>query len=158
MGDRELWERARSGLETSDRPGDDEAALLIAGYVEGRLTPGEQLRVEAWLATDEAALELMLDTQAALAAELEPAPPAGLVSRAEGLVRPRPVAGAERSGWLERLFGGFGGGLQPIGLAAALALAVAVGAGMGHSSYVNLMAAQSLLAEGDSVLADDDFL
>ena len=158
MGDRELWELARPGLEISDRPGDDEAPLLIAGYVEGRLTPAEQLRVEAWLATDEAALELMLDTQAALAAAHEPAPPASLVSRAEGLVRSRPVTGAERSGWLERLFGGLGGGLQPIGLAAALALAVAVGAGMGHSSYVNLMAAQSLLTDADSVLAGDDFL
>ena len=158
MGDKELWERARSGLERSERPGDDEASHQIAGYIDGRLTPAERDRVEAWLASDEAALDLMLSAQAAALDPEQTAVPASLLSRSEGLVRAAPVVESGTGGWLERLLGAFGGGLQPIGLAAAVALAVAIGAGMGHSSYVNLMASQGFLAESDSVLAGDDFL
>ena len=140
-----------------EAPDEMEAALLLANYLEGGLDEAESERVEAWLAADPDALDLLIASREALADTTDEAAPESLVARASGIVRPAPKL--ERSGWLERLFGGFGGKLQPIGVAAAVLLACAVGIGLGQSSFANLMAAQSLEVYGaDLGLSGDDLL
>lgn len=136
--------------------------LLIAGYLDGGLDEAEQARVEAWLAADPAALEALLACRADLAGGEAPAiAPESLLDRAQGLVRERP-AGAALSGqaalgsWIARLTGGFGGVLQPVGLAAVVVLAVLAGAELAQSSFANLTALEPAQADNDLGLAGDD--
>ena len=151
-------EASAAAAETLERP--EEAELLLAAYAEGRLAGAELERVEAWLASDPGALDLMIASREALSAPAEDVVPEALISRAQGAVRAAPrVPEAPRQAWLQALFGGFGGRLQPVGVAAALLLACALGIGLGHSSFANLMAAQSLEADGfDLGLSGDDLL
>lgn len=138
----------------------EEASLQLAAYLDGRLEGAEAERVEAWLASDPDALDLMVASREALDVPVEAAAPDALLGRAKGIIRPAARAPeAPRRSWLQALFGGFGGALQPVGVAAALLLACALGIGLGHSSFANLMAAQSLEAEGfDLGVAGDDLL
>lgn len=158
MGTEELWLRAGLASLGQEEPGEDEAMLLIAGYLDGSLDEAGRDRVEAWLAADPAALETMLACRADLAAseDLE-AVPAGLLDRAQGLVRerPAPAAPAGRS-WIDRLTGGFGGVLQPVGFAAVVLLAVLAGAELAQSSFANLTALELAQAESELGLAGDD--
>ena len=147
----------RSQEAAPARPDEAEAALLLAGYLEGGLDEAETERVEAWLAADPEALDLLIASREALADAPGEAAPESLVARARDSVRPAPQV--EQPGWLERIFGGFGGRLQPIGVAAAVLLACAVGIGLGQSSFANLMAAEQLEVYGAEFgLAGDDLL
>lgn len=128
-----LWRRAAPALPAGERP--DE--LVLAAYLDGRLDEAARDRVEAALAADDRALEVMLAADAALGATQ--APPAGLLARAGRLV---PAGAENRFGFIGRLFGGRdrAGGfrLRPGLLAASLAallLASVAGFELGRFGY-----------------------
>ena len=160
MDDKELWARARAELPDMEPPEPEDAMLLMAGYLDGRLEPAEVERVEAWLARDPAALDVMLSSRIDLSDQEADsvAVPESLLSRAQGAVRPAPASDHEIGvgSWIGGLFGRFGGVLQPVGVAAALLLAVLAGAEMAQSSFANLMTAQAAQIEGDIVLGGGD--
>jgi len=101
-----LWRQTRQGWSPLR---DDEApeALLLAAYLDGRLAEDEAARLEARLAGEPALLEELLALRESLAAGAE-APPAAVVTRAQGLRRRTPALrafGADGPSWRERLFG-----------------------------------------------------
>ena len=144
--DKALWRQARHGLAEAKTPEEAEAALLIAGHLDGSLDEPTRERVEAWLARDEAALDLLLATRAALQ-ETPAEAPAPLVERARSIVRP-PVRAAKPSG-----LGGFLSPLrilwQPVGMATAAAclLACVVGFELGRSGYASVVVSEYLVAQ-----------
>lgn len=85
--------------EAAEAP--EQAELLLAAYLEGRLDEAETARVEAWLASDAEALALMLDSRAALEAPAEPVP-AALLDRAKELAAPAFAASPAPAETLER--------------------------------------------------------
>ena len=118
-----LWRRAREGWRP---PRDEEApdALLLAGYLDGRLSEEEAARLEARLAAEPALLDELLALRESLAAGPEAAP-AAVVARAQAAFTGQP-ARAARVG-KPSLFGSFfGSWLRPaVPAFAALALLVA---------------------------------
>lgn len=142
-GDRELWRRAREGLPAAEAIPDDEEVMLLAAYLDGSLGSAAHERVEAWLASDPQALELMMTARAGLEAEPTAAPDA-LLSRAQGLVRERKPAA--RAGWLAPLRGWLlpevGPLWQPIGLAAMLLVVCALGFQLGRTGYAGLQSGE----------------
>jgi anti-sigma factor RsiW len=119
-----LWRRAREGWQPVP---EDEApdALLLAGYLDGRLSEEEAARLEARLAAEPALLDDMLNLRAGLA-EAPEAAPAGVVERAQaayaGRVASRAMK-ASKSSLVERWLGAW---LRPaVPAFAALALLVA---------------------------------
>lgn len=143
-----LWRAARRDL-TAATP-EDEAArtALIAGYLDGRLDAAEAARVEAWLATDSAALDLLLETRAALAATDEGPVPVreALLQRAKGIVRARPARQGKRGSPLAGVFAAL---WQPVGAVAAVAVLVACIAGfeLGRTGYQNVAKVETMLAQ-----------
>lgn len=93
-----LWRQARAGWVV---PGPARDAVLqpdanaLAAYLDGRLDETATEAVEAWLLVNPEAVELVAASRAALA-ERPLAPPADLIARARGLLRP-PAAAARRS-------------------------------------------------------------
>ena len=83
--DRRLWQTAKDAWAAGDDAPLDEP-LLLAAYLEGRLTGMEVERAEALLAASPATLDLLLASRTALGEGLEA--PESLIARAEGLVRP----------------------------------------------------------------------
>lgn len=152
---RAAWQAARREVQRDlpdpAAPDEAEAALLIAGYLEGSLDEPARERVEAWLARDEAALDLLVATRAALQEsaghEAPDEAPASLVGRAQGIVRV-PVRSAKPSG-----LGGFFSPLrvlwQPVGMATAAAclLACVVGFELGRSGYASVVVSEYLVTQ-----------
>ena len=101
-----LWRRARAGWQPV---ADDEApdALLLAGYLDGRLGEAEAARLEARLAAEPALLDELLALREGLA-ETPEAVPDAVIERARaayaGKPAPRAVR-AETTSLLDRLFG-----------------------------------------------------
>ncbi len=98
---RDLWAGARQAWrEAGPRPQAPDP-LSVAAYLDGTLEPAARERVEAWMARDPDALELLV---AARAAAAPAAAPQSLVQRARALVRDgRPARvglGARLSGLL----------------------------------------------------------
>jgi anti-sigma factor RsiW len=119
-----LWRRAREGWRP---PRDEEApdALLLAGYLDGRLSEEEAARLEARLAAEPALLDELLALRESFATRPEAAP-AAVVTRAQAAFAAQPAARAARVG-KPSLFGSFfGSWLRPaVPAFAALALLVA---------------------------------
>lgn len=124
---RQLVARVLRGKPSLERPD----PIVLAAWLEGRLSEAEAATVEAWIAdTPEAVEEVALLREAVETDDLEcPAAPAAFVSRAQAIVR-APADGRAQSGnwigsdWIERLIG------QPVvrwSAVAALALIVGVG-------------------------------
>lgn len=65
----------------------DRDALLLAAYLDGRLSEAEAAEAEALIARDPEALEAVLAASAALDEPVEAAP-ASLIARAQGIVQP----------------------------------------------------------------------
>jgi len=144
--DKVLWRTARRDLPQPAAP--EEAELLIAGYLDGSLDEAARERVEAWLARDEAALDLLLASRAALQDAPEAtAVPAAAIERAQGMVR-APVRVASPSG-LGGLLAPLRALWQPAGMAAAAAclLACVVGFELGRSGYASVVVSEYLLAQ-----------
>ncbi|WP_421707692.1 hypothetical protein [Algihabitans sp.] len=116
--------RSRTSLERPE-------PILLASWLEGRLSEAESARVEAWIAdAPEAAEEVALLRAATEAAETEAAEtgrlaaPAAFVSRAQAIVRTPARVESDDGSWIARFLG------QPIvrwSAMAALALVVGVG-------------------------------
>ncbi len=134
-----LWARARPGWRAAHRSELAEEApnpLMLAAYLDGTLDQAGREAVEAWMAATPEALDLMIAARAGLA---EPpgapeAAPAGLVSRAQGLVRAPPREPARESGglgaWLRGLIGFEPEAWRPLawaGVTAALLVVVSAG-------------------------------
>lgn len=152
---RALWQAAR---ERFAAPPEAEALdpLLLAAYLDGRLTEEERDRVEALLAASPEALETYLAADEALGAA-QPAPER-LLARAAALVPGEALAPpARRFAWLRGLFGAgpaAGGGfrLQPVTLALTLAAILAVSvAGFEIGRFGYAVAAEEGLVGGDSL-------
>ncbi len=163
-GDAELWRLARSARDRQDGVEEAERGLLLAAYLDGNLDPASSERIEAWLAGDPAACEILTAARAALA-EPPVEVPAAVLERARALVAdPPPVARPavhERGGWLAEIFGVVPGLLRPTGLATAMAVVVACLAGfqLGKEGVHDLVAIQSLIAQeaGLGLRGDDLF-
>lgn len=105
--------------------------ILLAAWLEGRLSEAESARVEAWIAdAPEAAEEVALLRAATETAETEAAEterfaaPEAFVSRAQAIVRSPASVQSDDGSWIARFLG------QPIvrwSAMAALALVVGVG-------------------------------
>lgn len=133
--DKELWHRARTAWSEAPLEEDEPDPLVLAAYLEGRLDPGESADLEARLAADPAALELLTASGQALAAGPDAAVPEGLLRRAEGLVRAQPATEPE-AGLLARLRGFFDLPTQAAwgSFAAALVIACVAGYEIGYQS------------------------
>ncbi len=148
----ELWRRAgrrpESGPESPD-------PLLIAAYVDGTLDPRARDRVETWLAGSSDALDLVVAARAAHAGAPPAAPPAGLLTRARGLVRP---AAVDLGG--TRTIGDWFAGLTGPGLwaatAAAMLFAAVISFELGREATVTLAASETTTLT--VAAADDDGL
>jgi len=152
----ELWRRVGAGRGTGREPGDAPAApdpLLIAAYVDGKLDPQARDRVEAWMAGSPDALDLVIAARAAHAGAPPAAPPAELLTRARGLVRPAAVhIGAKRT------IGDWFADMTRPGVwaatAAAMLFAAVISFELGREATVNLAATEVLSVAS----ADDDGL
>jgi len=159
---RALWRQAGERFAVAPgtpQPGTPQVAadaLLLAGYLDGRLDPAEQELCETRLAAEPALLELFLQSDEALGAT-QPVSERQL-ARAAALIAGEAPA---RPGLGERLFGGrreIGGWLRlrTASLAATLAAVVLVsvlGFEIGRFGYA--MAAESYLDQGDSLAQID---
>lgn len=162
---RALWRAARRDLPQPAVPDEAETALLIAGYLDGSLDQPTRDRVEAWLARDAAALELLAASRTALAeapADASADTPAALVERAQGIVRPqaRTAGPAGLGGLLSALRVLW----QPAGMATAAAclLACVVGFELGRSGHASVVVSEYLVAQQaggfDLLSSADDLL
>ncbi len=139
--DRALWRKARDswtgGAADSVGAGAEVDPLLLAAYLDGRLDAEEGAAVEARLAADPAALDLMAASREALAAGPAEAVPETLLRRAEGLVRPAPVP--PRKGALAALAAAvmMPGQAAWVGFAAVLMLASVAGFELGQTGLDN---------------------
>ncbi|MDJ0946863.1 MAG: hypothetical protein QNJ30_25725 [Kiloniellales bacterium] len=145
--DRALWQKARNGWAGGSEAADDVDPLLLAAYLDGRLDAEEAAALEARLAADPVALDLMAASRGALAAGPAEAVPESLLRRAEGLVRPAPAA--PRKGRLAGLAAAF---LMPgqaawAGFAAAVMLASLAGFELGQIGLDNAAIVTSALGE-----------
>ena len=73
--DKELWQKARTAWSEAPPEAEEPDPLVLAAYLEGRLEPGESEGLEARLAADPAALELLTASGRALAAGPDAAVP-----------------------------------------------------------------------------------
>ncbi len=145
--DRALWQKARNGWTGGSQAADDVDPLLLAAYLDGELDADEAAALEARLAADPVALDLIASSREALAAGPADAVPETLLRRAEGLVRPAPVA--PRKGLLAGLAAAF---MLPnqaawAGFAAALMLASLAGFELGQIGLDNAATVTSALGE-----------
>ena len=100
----------------------DRDALLLAAYLDGRLSEAESAEAEALLARDPHALETLLSAHAALGEPVEDAPQS-VISRAQGIV----LAPAKP----EKVRGGLWGFMKPAFMTGAVTagfLMAAIGA------------------------------
>jgi|GEM_PF-1377531 len=149
----ELWRQIEVEDDSGSGPETPET-LLIAAYVDGTLDPPARDRVEAWMAGSSDALDLVLAARAAHAGAPLAAPPADLLTRAQGLVRP-PVAA--NTGWRHGGAGWFAGMVRPgmwAAITAAMLFAAVVSFELGRETTVKLAATQTLTVAS----ADDDGL
>lgn len=157
-----LWRRARRGWQ-SVAEDDTPDALLLASYLDGRLSEEEAARLEARLAAEPALLDELLNLRASLA-EVPEAAPAGVVERAQAAYGGKPAVRAveaPQSSLVERLFGAW---LRPaVPAVAALALLVAFAGAfeLGRYQSERLDVTQTAEAGDSDVLVDllmDDLL
>ena len=151
--DRALWRKARDGwtgpvdggAEEAGEEGAEMDPLLLAAYLDGRLDGEEGAAVEARLAADPAALDLMTASREALAASPDEAVPEALLRRAEGLVRPAPVP--TRKGLFATLAAAvmMPGQAAWVGFAAVLMLASVAGFELGQTGLDNVAMVASTL-------------
>lgn len=143
--DRALWQKARNGWTGGSEAADDVDPLLLAAYLDGRLDAEEGAALEARLAADPMALDLMAASREALAAGPAEAVPETLLRRAEGLVRPAPVM--PRKGLLAGLAAAIWVPNQAAwaGFAVALLVASVTGFELGQTSLDNAATVASVL-------------
>ncbi len=146
----ELWRRARP--ERRDGP-EAPDPLLIAAYVDGKLDPQARDQVEAWMASSPDALDLVIAARAAHTDTPLAGAPAGLLTRARGLVRPAVVDTDAK-----RTIGDWFADMTRPGVwaatAAAMLFAAVVSFELGREATVNLAATETLTVAS----ADDDEL
>lgn len=98
----ELWRRAYDGWAGAQGAVAEPDPRTLAAYLDGTLDPDGRDRVEVWMATTPAALDLVVSARRSLADPM-PEVPAGLVQRAQALVRSRPSEPPRMLSRLERL-------------------------------------------------------
>jgi anti-sigma factor RsiW len=145
-----LWRRARTGWQPVS---EDEApdALLLAGYLDGRLSEAEAARLEARLAAEPALLDELLALRASLAAGPQAAP-AAVVTRGQAAYAGRApvrIAQAAQPSLFDRLFGVWLRPAVPAFAALALLVAFAGAFELGRCQGERLDATQTAEA-GDS--------
>ncbi len=144
-----LWARARPGWRAtreSQTAEDMLNPLVQAAYLDDTLDEAGREAVEAWMATAPEALELMIAAREALAAEPPGAAPAGLVSRAQGLVRAPAWVSAGLGAWLRGLIGFEPEAWRPLawaGVTAALLVVSAGGFELGRLGTERLVSVQT---------------
>ena len=143
--DKALWRKARNHWAETDRDVADLDPMILAAYLDGRLDDEAGASVEARLAADPMALEVMTASREALAAGPAEAVPNALLQRAQGLVRPAPQP--PRKGFLASLAASVlvPGQAAWVGFAAVLMLASVAGFELGQSSLDNVAAVASVL-------------
>ncbi len=145
--DRALWQKARNGWTGGSETAEDVDPLLLAAYLDGRLDAEDSAALEARLAADPVALDLMAASGQAVAAGPADVVPETLLRRAEGLVRPAPVT--PRKGVLAGLAAAFRLPNQAAwaGFAAAVMLASLAGFELGQIGLDNAATVASALGE-----------
>jgi hypothetical protein len=135
-----LWQRWRSASMGGPQ-GIAPDALMLAGYVEDRLSPDAAAAVEEWLAANPDAIgDLLAAREAASAAP--PEAPEGVIARAAALLNAGDAhvlsfsaARKRQVGWRVIVARG--------GIAASLLIASLVGFVMGNDAYVSVASAAS---------------
>ncbi|MDJ0934639.1 MAG: hypothetical protein QNI93_04510 [Kiloniellales bacterium] len=142
---RALWQKARNGWTGGSQAADDVDPLLLAAYLDGQLDADEAAALEARLAADPVALDLMASSREALAAGPAEAVPETLLRRAEDLVRPAPVT--PRKGLLAGLMAAVWVPNQAawVGFAVVLLVASVTGYELGQTSLDNAATVASVL-------------
>lgn len=147
--DKALWRKARNHwagrwAETG-RDGAEPDPMILAAYLDGRLDDEAVANVEARLAADPMALEMMTASREALASGPAAAVPEALLQRAQGLVRPAPRP--PRKGFLASLLAAVPVPDQAAwaGFAAILMLASVAGFELGQSGLDNVATVASVL-------------
>jgi anti-sigma factor RsiW len=110
-----LWREAKDAWRGAEPEGEPVDFMTLAAYLDGGLSEEERAALEARIARDPA----LLAELAALRGIEPQEPPAGLILRAQGLVREAPKAETAKSGGLAGLFAG--GFLRPLGWGSAFA-------------------------------------
>ncbi len=148
----ELWARARESWRAATAAPDAPESLTLAAYLDGTLDQAALARVEAWMAASPEALEIMISARAAQAAAPEAAPD-GLMSRAQGLVRPRPrAARTGLGGWLSELIGFQVAAWRPVAWAGVTAVLLVVSTGgfeLGRQGALYMAPVQTAAAGDD---------
>lgn len=110
-----LWREAKEVWRSEEQEAEPLGFMTLAAYLDGSLPEEERALLEARIARDPALLE-----ELAAFGGLDPQePPAGLILRAQGLVREAPRPEKVKSGGLSGLFSG--SFLQPLGWGSAFA-------------------------------------
>lgn len=164
-----LWARARPGWRALAATGDPpESAqevpnsLILAAYLDDALDETGRESVEAWMAADPEALDLMIAARANLGQAGDVAPDS-LISRAQGLVR-APVresagSGAWLGAWLGGLIGFEPASWRPLAWAGVTAVLLVVSAGgfeLGRLGTEQLVSVQTATLGDDLELGFDD--
>jgi anti-sigma factor RsiW len=153
--DRALWlsvSRAWAEHGLGERPG----PVILAAYLDDRLEPADQARVEAWMAAAPEILDLVAAARAASQAGSAPAPEQ-VVARARALRFGPAGKRFSRAGWLDAVF-------APLriaavsGAVAAVILAAVAGFELGRAGYLHMAALDGVLSEDLGLGFDQDDL
>jgi anti-sigma factor RsiW len=153
--DRALWlsvDRSWAERGLGEAPG----PMTLAAYLDHRLEPADQARVEAWMAASPEVLDLVATARATLQAGSAPAPEP-VVARAQAL---RPEPAGRRFSLAEWLTGVF----APLriaamsGVAAAMILAAIAGFELGRTGYLHMAALDGQQSEDLGFGFDQDDL
>ncbi len=160
-GDRAIWQAARAALRAEAARTAPPHEMEIAAYLDGRLEGQELERVEAWMASSEAALKLVMAARESLASDPGRAPESVIRSATALLGGP---AEEDRRGWLERLGSAvIAPAWRPAvtAIAAVIFLLVCAGSfelGRQESRYLAQFHAEPSDLDGPSLGLDDDIL
>lgn len=159
--DRAIWQAARDALRAEAARAAPPNEMDVAAYLDGRLEGRALERVEAWMASSEDALDLVMAARESLALGPDQAPVA-VIRRARALVGGR--AAEQHGGWLERLRSAVRTPLWRPALsavAAAIFLLVCAGSfelGRQESRSLAQIRAEPADLDGPSLGLDDDII
>ena len=142
---RALWQKARNGWTGGTQAAEDVDPLLLAAYLDGQLDADEAAALEARLAADPVALDLMASSRDEQLFQSARSIVETLLQRAEDLVRPAPAT--PRKGLLAGLAAAVWMPNQAawVGFAVVLLVASVTGYELGQTSLDNAATVASVL-------------
>jgi anti-sigma factor RsiW len=149
-----LWARARPGWRAAIPPetsGEVPDPSMLAAYLDDTLDEAERATVEAWMAADPEALELMIAARAESGQAPGPVPES-LISRAQGLVRAPVPEHTGLGAWLRGLVGFEPAAWRLVAWAGVTAVLLVVSAG---SFELGRLGTEQLAQTQSAAIGDD---